>query len=367
MSHTPIDAKHWGQRLATLAVRHKVPGAQLGILRYTEGEPDAQVVAAHGLLSLRTQQPATADSLFQIGSITKVWTATVVMQLVDEGRLTLETPVVEVLPDLHLSDADVTRAVTVRHLLTHTSGIDGDVFTDAGRGDDCLERYVALLADVAQNHPLGVTWSYCNSGYSILGRIIERLTEKSWDAALRERLFTPLGLDHTVTLPEEALLFGTAVGHVEGEDQQQKVAPVWTLPRAVGPAGLITARAADVLAFARMHLAAGLAPDGSRILSEASAVAMAAHQVDLPEKHLLGDSWGLGWIRFGWDVPGRRGAPRCAPTRARRCPRRGSHRAPPARRARPAHGASRSRRAPRTAPDTARRRGHAPVRRWSAG
>jgi CubicO group peptidase (beta-lactamase class C family) len=301
MSHTPIDAQHWGQRLATLAERYKVPGAQLGILRSAEGQPDQQVVAAHGVLSLRTQQPATVDSLFQIGSITKVWTATVVMQLIDAGRLELDTPVIEVLPELRLSDADVTRAVTVRHLLTHTSGIDGDVFTDTGRGDDCLERYVARLADVAQNHPLGVTWSYCNAGYSMLGRIIEQLTGTTWDAALRERLFTPLALTHTTTLPEEALLFGTAVGHVEDEDQQQKVAAVWTLPRAVGPAGLITARAADVLAFARMHLAGGLAPDGSRVLSEASAAAMAAHQADLPEKYLLGDSWGLGWIRFGWD------------------------------------------------------------------
>ena len=109
----------------------------------------------HGVLSLRTEAPTTADSLFQIGSITKVWTATVIMQLVDEGRLELDTPVVEVLPDLRLSDAEVTRTVTIRHLLTHTSGIDGDVFTDTGRGDECLERYVALLADVAQNHPLG--------------------------------------------------------------------------------------------------------------------------------------------------------------------------------------------------------------------
>ena len=130
------------------------------------------------------------------------------MQLVDEGRSSSTTPVVEVLPELRLSDPEVTRAVTIRHLLTHTSGIDGDVFTDTGRGDDCLERYVALLADVAQNHPLGVTWSYCNSGYSLLGRIIERLTGTTWDEALRERLFTPLGLAHTVTLPEEALLFG---------------------------------------------------------------------------------------------------------------------------------------------------------------
>ncbi len=303
MSHAPIDADHWTQRLTALAERHQVPGAQLGILRMgTDGAPDEQVVVSHGVLSLRTQQPTTADSLFQIGSISKVWTATVVMQLIDDGRLTLDTPVIEVIPDLRLHDAEVARTVTIRHLLTHTSGIDGDVFTDTGRGDDCLERYVALLADVAQNHPLGVTWSYCNSGYSMLGRVIEVLTGTTWDAALRTRLFGPLGLGHTVTLPEEALLFGTAVGHVDpADDGHQQVAPVWTLPRSLGPAGLITARAADVLAFARMHLAGGVAADGTRVLSEASAAAMAAHQADLPERHLLGDSWGLGWIRFGWD------------------------------------------------------------------
>src|SRR6185369_6044871 len=78
-------------------------------------------------------------------------------------------------------------------------------------------------------------------------------------------------------------------------------APVWALPRSLGPAGLITSTVADVLGFARMHLTGGLAPDGTRVLSEVSAAAMAAHQADLPEKYTLGDSWGLGWFRLGWD------------------------------------------------------------------
>jgi hypothetical protein len=73
------------------------------------------------------------------------------------------------------------------------------------------------------------------------------------------------------------------------------------LPRALGPAGLVNSTAADVLAFARMHLAGGLAPDGTRILSENAVSAMAEHHADLPDKYTLGDSWGLGWIRFGWD------------------------------------------------------------------
>ncbi|OLF19172.1 serine hydrolase [Actinophytocola xanthii] len=296
-----IDAAHWQRRLSRLAERHRVPGAQLGILRLAaDGADDELVEVAHGTLHVRTGAPVSTDALFQIGSITKVWTATVAMALVDDGLLGLDTPVAEVLPELRLADPDVTKAVTVRHLLNHTSGIDGDVFTDTGRGDDCLERYVEVLGDAGQNHPLGATWSYCNSGYALLGRVIEKVTGKTWDQAMRERLFTPLGLAHSVTLPEEALMFATAMGHDERAGELVP-AQVWGLPRSIGPAGLVTSTVGDVLAFARMHLTGGLAADGTRVLSAESTAAMAAHEADLPDKHVLGDSWGLGWIRFGWD------------------------------------------------------------------
>ena len=293
------DAGHWQRRLAVLATRRRVPGATLGILRAGDANTQDELVeAAYGTLNADTGIETTTDSLFQIGSITKVWTSTVLMQLVDEGLLDLDAPVVTVLPELRLTDPDVTARVTVRHLLTHTSGIDGDVFTDTGRGDDCLEKYVALLADVRQNHPLGATMSYCNAGFVLAGRVIEKLTGATWDAAMRERLFTPLGLRHTVTLPEEALLFRTAVGHVETDPLT--TARAWGIPRSQGPAGVICASAADVLAFARMHLSGGLAADGTRILSAASAQAMTEFQVELPDKLTHRDSWGLGWMRFGW-------------------------------------------------------------------
>ncbi|WP_420323400.1 serine hydrolase domain-containing protein [Kribbella antibiotica] len=276
--------------MTTLAAKHGVTGATLGILRGGE-----LVEAATGVLNKNTGVEVTTDSLFQIGSITKVWTTTLVMQLVEEGLIDLDAPLVDVLPELRLSDPDVTKQVTMRHLVTHTSGIDGDVFDDTGRGDDCLEKYVDVLANVSQNAPLGATWSYCNSGFSLAGRVIEKLTGKTWDQVLRERIITPLGLGHTVTLPEEALLHRTAVGHLDG-----KLAPVWGLQRSAGPAGLISSTVADVLAFARLHLDGGLAPDGKQLLSEASVTEMAELHAELPANS-LGDSWGLGWIRFAWD------------------------------------------------------------------
>jgi CubicO group peptidase (beta-lactamase class C family) len=298
----PIDADHWRRRLAELAERHRVPAAALGILRVRPGREPEVVEAATGVLNKETGVEATTDSVFQIGSMTKVWTATVAMQLVDEGLLDLDAPIVEVLPELRLSDPEAMQKVTMRHLLSHTSGIDGDVFTDTGRGDDCLEKYVAQLAEAAQNHPLGATWSYCNSGFSLVGRVIEKLTGGTWDAAIQQRLVQPLGLTHTGTLPEEVLLHRAAVGHIGEPGEELSRAPsAWGLPRSAGPAGLINSTVGDILTWAAVYLNGGLASNGARILSEASAAAMTEKQAELPDKYILGDSWGLGWIRFGWD------------------------------------------------------------------
>ena len=165
-----LNAANWTARLNELATEANVPGAALGI--WSGGQ---EILAAHGVLNSATQVPVTADSVFQVGSITKIWTATMMMQLIDEGLLSLDTTVSEVLPGARLGTADVGGQVTVRHLLTHTSGIDGDVFTDTGRGDECVERYVGLLAEVPSVFTPGATYSYCNSGYVLLGRIIEVL------------------------------------------------------------------------------------------------------------------------------------------------------------------------------------------------
>ncbi len=282
-------------RLAELAQRHHAPGAGLAVL--SEG---AVVEAAYGSLNQGTGVDVTTDSLFQIGSITKSYTATMVMQLVDRGEVRLDEPVMSYLPEFTVSDPEVAKRVTVRHLLTHTSGIDGDHFADTGRGDDCLEHYVEGLAELRQSHPLGATMSYCNAGYSLLGRLIERLTNSVWDAALQDLLIGPLGLTHTVTLPEDALRYRTAMGHIGKPGEDPQPAPQWGLMRSAGPAGLICARPSDVIAFARLHLDGGVDSSGVRLLSEESVLAMQQPQVPVPDRWTLGDHWGLGWILFSW-------------------------------------------------------------------
>src|SRR5512140_3520813 len=122
------------------AQRYRVPGASLAVAL-----GDEQVELATGVLNAVTGVETTTDSVFQIGSITKLFTTTLIMQLVDEGRVTLDEPVRSYLPELSFADSVATESVTLRHLLTHTSGIDGDFFLDTGRGDDCIERYILAL------------------------------------------------------------------------------------------------------------------------------------------------------------------------------------------------------------------------------
>ena len=286
-------AAHWTARLHDLAAEEDVQGAALGV--WADGQETA---AAHGVLNAATGVEATPDSLFQIGSITKVWTTTMIMQLIDEGRLSLDSTVAEVLPGVRLGREDASAEVRISHLLTHRSGIDGDIFTDTGRGDDCVERYVGQLEQAARIFPPGAAYSYCNSGFVLLGRIIEVLDGREWDASLRARLAGPLGLSRTVTLPEEAILHRVAAGHRAAPLQDQPVS-VWGLPRSVGPAGLITASVHDVLTFARLHVDGGVTPDGTRLLSQASAAAMQQPRAQIPS---LGrdEAIGLGWRLNRW-------------------------------------------------------------------
>jgi CubicO group peptidase (beta-lactamase class C family) len=273
-----VEPARWNNLLSTSAAKHGVPGASLAF--FHEGTMHE---FATGVLNRDTQAPVRTDSLFQIGSVTKVWTATQIMLLVEAGRLTLDTPVVEVLPEFRVSDAELTKSVTVRHLLTHTSGIDGDLFLDTGRGDDNLEKYTEACRDLTAIHPLGATQSYCNSGFSVLGRIVEQLTGKVWDTALREQIIEPLGLTHTVTLPEEALRYSAAMGH----EEDGSTSPVWGLMRSAGPAGLICAQASDVVRFGQAHLGDGLLGRPETMWDA---------QVTVPCPLPFASEWGLGWM-----------------------------------------------------------------------
>lgn len=262
----------------------------VGVLEGTKRE-----VTCHGVTSLETGCPVRRDTLFQIGSITKVFVATLVMRLVEQGALALDQPVSESLPEFQLRDPAARAAITVRHLLTHTSGIEGDHFEDFGYGDDALARYVAALANVPLIHPPGAAWSYCNSGFSLAGRLIEVVTGQPFERAMREHLFEPLGLERTFFFVQDVLGYPFAAGHRTSETGAVEVVRDFALPRSVHPAGGIWATIDDLLTFAAFHL--GTLPERQTLLSPSSVRAMQEPQVAAGN---WADHYGLGWAL--WSV-----------------------------------------------------------------
>jgi len=284
-------------RLPALLAENHVPGASVAV--YAGGEI---IDHAAGVLNKATDVEADVDSLFQIGSITKVWTTTLAMQLVDEGKLDLDQPVRRYLPEFVLADEDAAARITVRQLMCHTSGFEGDIFTDTGRGADCVEKYVATLHDVPQLFPPGEMFSYNNAAFCVLGRVVEVLRDKDYNQCLSDHLFVPLGLTHAAQSPYEAIRFRAALGHLTpkpGADPEP--AGIWALTPSNAPAGsMLAMRPRDLVTFAGMHLRDGEGPDGTRVLSAESARAMRDRLVELPDLGLMGDAWGLGWSLFDW-------------------------------------------------------------------
>lgn len=181
-----LDLAHWQARLDALRAKHHVPGASLALL--VDGTVHE---LASGVLHRGTGVEATTDTVFQMGSIAKVYTATLVMQLAESGELDLDAPVVDVLPEFSVADPEATGAITTRQLLSHTGGLTCDFTHDSGRGDDCLAKYVEAAKGVALDCPPGTAISYSSVGYNVLGRIIEVVTGKVWDQALKDLLLTP--------------------------------------------------------------------------------------------------------------------------------------------------------------------------------
>jgi CubicO group peptidase (beta-lactamase class C family) len=278
--------------LDQLAGAHGVPGAVCGVSIGTD-----RAVAATGLANVSTGVETTPDTLFQLGSISTLYTATLLMQAERAGLLGLDEPVRAVLHSFRLADDAATLEITPRHLLTHTSGIEGDHVVDTGRGDDALEAYVASLGRVGQVHPPEELYSYANSGYGVAGRILEALTGETFDRVLRRRLTRALG-PATTTMPERAILHRVAAGHEHRPGGPATRQHWWTLFRSNGPMGGVMAPVDELLAFARLHLGRGIADDGSELLPGDTVGTMQEPHVEM---YGLAEQQALGWVVWDWD------------------------------------------------------------------
>ena len=264
--------------------RFGVPGVAVAVRNGDEVE-----AAGFGVTSVENPLDVDGDTLFQIGSITKTYTAAAAMRLVEEGRLDLDAPVREVLPELTLADEDAAAHATMRHLLSHTGGWRGDYFDVLGPGDDALAQMVERLALLEQLTPLGALWSYNNAGFYIAGRAIEVLARMPFEHALKELVLDPLGLERSFFFAEDVLTHRFAVGH----DRTGVVARPWGIGRPAAPAGGLVTSANELLAYARLLFGE------TDVLRPESLAAMREPQADVGRA--MGDAVGLGWYLFERD------------------------------------------------------------------
>ena len=266
------------QFVAAKAKEFDVPGIAAGV--WAEGR---EFFACHGVTSIDNPLPVEQDTLFVLGSVTKTYTATAIMRLVEAGRVELDAPVRRYVPELRLPDEEAAAQITILNLLNHTAGLDTRMVFDSGEGDDALAREVAKMADIALIGAVGGRASYSQLGYNLLGRVIENVTGQTYEAAIASLVFEPAGLVNSVFTAGAAITRRFAVGHNLGEGTL-KVARTWKDTRGNNPGGGLASSVSDQLRWARFHLGG----------------AALARRMQEPTVNLhgstLGDALGLAWF-----------------------------------------------------------------------
>jgi CubicO group peptidase (beta-lactamase class C family) len=207
----------------------KIPGLALAIVR------DGKIVKSqgYGLANIELDVAVKPETIFQTGSVGKQFTATAVMMLVEEGKIHLDHPIGKYLPDSPASWNNV----TVRNLLTHTSGVpdyESDSLAKKGaafinlRNDYTEDELFAKFSGLPLDFPPGSKWSYSNSGYVLLGILIHKVAGQFYGDLLQERIFQPLGMTSTRIISEADIIPNRAAGYrlVNGEIKNQE----WVSP-----------------------------------------------------------------------------------------------------------------------------------------
>lgn len=271
--------------------RLQVPGAAVGVLH------DGVIYAAGvGVTNVEHPLAVTPETLFQIGSTSKTFTATALMALMEAGRVDLDATVRTYLPWFALQSEDDAARLTVRDLVTHHAGFVGDYFKDTGRGGDAIGTIIRKMANSPQLVPAGYTFSYSNAAFYVTGHIIETLHGRPFEHVIRDTIFDPLGMDRSFYFPEEAITHRVAAGHIVTTDGPQVARP-WNTPRSIGPGGGVTSNVVDQCRYAALHI--GEARE-SGVLSRATVSAM--QEVQRPAGSMcesIGVSWMLDWAGDG--------------------------------------------------------------------
>jgi CubicO group peptidase (beta-lactamase class C family) len=278
-----------------VAEKFGVPG--LAVAVWHDG---TESFAAHGVTNLENPRPVDENTLYAIGSTSKPFAATALMHLVAQGKVDLDAPVRRYIPELALPNEDWTAQMTVKNLLNHTAGLDWRLIVDTGDGDDALARFIDRLAELKQIAAPGARASYSQVGFSIIARIVEKVTGETFEHAVQTLVLEPLGLSSTVYSMDDVLARPAASGHNADENGKLTVAREWKDNRANNGGAGIASSVSDLLRWARFHLGdesvvTGPSADGAEVLPDAVRLQMQVPTVEIPSS-TLGDAFGLCWF-----------------------------------------------------------------------
>lgn len=266
--------------VTTAMQQYNIPGLALAI---TQGD---QITFSKGYGTAGDGRIVTPDTPFYIGSQSKSFTALAIMQLMEQGKLDLDTSVQTYLPWFRVADPQASQQITIRHLLQHTSGLSEAGYVANLSPETSIEIMIRDLSRARLSAPVGTKMQYFNPGYSILGLIIETISKQSYGDFINEHIFTPLKMTNSFTDPAEANAAGLSQGY--SQIFMLAVPLKQTFYQCDLPAGFIISTANDMARFL-MALGNGGELDGVRILKPENV------QLIFTPNSSINSTYGFGW------------------------------------------------------------------------
>ncbi|TDN35735.1 hypothetical protein A8B98_12685 [Hymenobacter sp. UV11] len=284
--------------LRAVMAREHIPGLMLTLVSHDS----VLFEGGLGLADVEARRPVTAHTRFRIGSITKTFVAAGLMQLIEQGKLHLNDEVRKIAPEIPIDNPwEATDPVRVVHLLEHTAGFDDMAFNHMYNLTPTDPRGLAVLAlfrnELRCRWRPGERMSYANPGYQVVGYLLEKFSGQPYEQYLTTHLLRPL------TMPDASPALrivpgpGLARGYGYADGQYRAVPP---LPIYLGPAGSMSASAADLTQWVKFFLHEGRAPDGTALLQPASLRELETAHSSLSDRAGLRTGYGLANLPLGF-------------------------------------------------------------------
>jgi CubicO group peptidase (beta-lactamase class C family) len=263
----------------------KLPGLSLVVVK----DGGVRISKGYGFANLEQQTAMTDRTRVAIGSTTKSMTALAVMQLVEQGKLKLDAPVVTYLPWFKVDDSS-SKTITLRHLLTHTSGLPTRTNFDGDRDPNALEQHVRSLASIKLHRTPGSGFEYANDGYAVAGLVVQVVSGLPYAEYMTKFVFAPLGMTDATFDLSKAEREGMAQGYIK--ERSRFVPRPMMVSQGDAPAGTLLTSARDVGRYLNALLNGGQSVIGARSLAE-----QWRPQVKMDH----GGHYGLGWMNLNFD------------------------------------------------------------------